>query len=168
MGRSVADTSRARTLGLEPATGFLLVRVAEAINRRFVALLAPLGIRPKHLHVLRYLDTHGSMSQQALADGIAVDPGNLIATLDELQAAGLISREVDRTDRRRRRLQITAGGTRTLHQGLAASKQADDEILGTLTARQRASLRAAALRAYQHLRDLPEYAGSEAAWRDRP
>jgi DNA-binding MarR family transcriptional regulator len=164
----MADTSRSRVPALEPATGFLLVRVAEAINRRFVALLAPLGIRPKHLHVLRYLDAYGPMSQQALADGLAVDPGNLIATLDELQAVGLIRREIDRTDRRRRELQITTGGEQTLHRGVAASEQADDEILGTLTNRQRASLRAAALRAYEHLRDSPGYSRSESAWRGRP
>ena len=164
----MADASGARVKALEPATGFLLVRIAEAINRRFVALLAPLGVRPKHLHVLRYLDAYGPMSQQALADGIAVDPGNLIATLDELQTAGLIRREIDRTDRRRRELQITPSGSRTLRRGLAASEQADDKILGTLTKRQRASLRAAALRAYEHLRDSPGYSGSEAAWRRRP
>jgi DNA-binding MarR family transcriptional regulator len=107
-------------------------------------------------------------SGQELADGIAVDPRNLIATLDELQATGLIRRDIDPADRRRRQLQITPSGARTLHRGLAASAQADDEILGTLTTPQRASLRAAALHAYKHLRDPQTESRSEADWQGQP
>jgi MarR family transcriptional regulator, lower aerobic nicotinate degradation pathway regulator len=143
---------------LEPTTGFLLVRISEAIDRRFIEHLAPLGIRPRHLHVLRQLHAQGSMSQQALADMIRVDPGNLIATLDELQTDGLISREVDPDDRRRRVLQLTAPGVRMLRQGIAASERADDEVLGSLSRAERASLRSAALHVYEHLRRSPQTA----------
>lgn len=146
--------SRSRTRTLDPpTTGFLLVRIAEAIDRRFVARLAPLGIRPRHLHVLRYLDAHGPISQQALANGIHVDSGNLIDTLDELQTLGLIQREIDPTDRRRRRLQLTPTGARTLRRGIAASEQADNDILGALTHTQRESLHATALHVYERLRN---------------
>jgi DNA-binding MarR family transcriptional regulator len=137
---------------LEPTTGYLLVRIAEAIDRKFVEHLAPLGMRPRHLHVLRQLHAYGSMSQQALADMIRVDPGNLIATLDELQAEALIRREVDPADRRRRVLQVTPRGLRMLRQGIAASERADDEVLGSLSQRQRAAVRSAALHVYEHLR----------------
>jgi len=137
---------------LEPTTGYLVVRIAEAIDRKFVEHLAPLGIRPRHLHVLRQLHAHGSMSQQALAEMIRVDPGNLIATLDELQADGLIRRDVDR---RRRVLQVTARGVRMLRQGVTASERADDEVLGNLSQAERASLRSAALHVYEHLRRSP-------------
>lgn len=137
---------------LEPPTGLLLVRVAQAIERRFVDLLEPLGLRPRHLHVLRFLRVRGPMSQQELANGITVDPGNLIATLDELESDGLIRREIDASDRRRRSVHLTASGLRRLHQGIAASNQADDEILRPLTRAQRSSLHAAVLRAYTDLR----------------
>jgi DNA-binding MarR family transcriptional regulator len=141
---------------LEPSTGFLLVRIAEAIDRRFVDLLAPLGIRPRALHVLRCLNARGAMSQQALADGIRVDSGNLVETLDELQAAGLISRDIDPGDRRRRRVALTTRGRRTLKAGLAAADRADDEILGSLSRAGRASLRRAALHVYVHLPVSPD------------
>ena len=161
----MSGDSRSPEKGFEPTTGFLLVRIAEAIDRRFVALLAPLGLRPRHLHVLRYLHVRGPMSQQALANGITVDPGNLIATLDELEAGGLIRREVDPADRRRRELSLTTPGMRKLDQGLTASYQADDEILGGLTRAQRAALHAALLRTYAHLgRSFP---GSRRADRRR-
>jgi DNA-binding MarR family transcriptional regulator len=148
----VQRSARQPRPGPEPTTGYLLVRIAEAIDRKFVEHLAPLGIRPRHLHVLRQLHAHGSMSQQALADMIRVDPGNLIDTLDELQADGLIRREVDPGDRRRRVLQVTPRGLRMLRQGVAASERADHEVLGSLSQRERASLRSAALRVYEHLR----------------
>lgn len=138
---------------VEPTTGFLLVRIAEAIDRRFVELLAALGIRPRHLHVLRYLEAHGPMSQQDLATGIRVDSGNLVDTLDDLQRDGLIRREIDPADRRRRQLELTPSGTRRLRKGIAASEQAEAEILGGLSPQESDALRATAQRVYRQLRE---------------
>src|SRR3954468_5582960 len=102
----MARKRRSEQKALEPTTGFLLVRIAEAIDRRFVELLAEAGLRPRHLHVLRYLDARGPMSQQELANGVGAARGNLMDPLDELQRDALIRRDVDRADRRRRQLQL--------------------------------------------------------------
>jgi len=138
---------------LEPTTGFLLVRIAEAIDHRFVELLSELGLRPRHLHVLRHLDARGPMSQQELATGIGVDSGNLVDALDALEHDGLIRRDVDRADRRRRQLQLTASGKRRLRKGIAASERAETEILGGLTRAELDALRATARRVYGRLRE---------------
>jgi DNA-binding MarR family transcriptional regulator len=138
---------------LEPTTGFLLVRIAEAIDHRFVELLSELGLRPRHLHVLRHLDARGPMSQQELATGIGVDSGNLVDALDALEHDGLIRRDVDRADRRRRQLQLTASGKRRLRKGIAASERAETEILGGLTRAELDALRATARRVYGQLRE---------------
>ena len=138
---------------LEPTTGFLLVRIAEAIDHRFVELLSELGLRPRHLHVLRHLDARGPMSQQKLATGIGVDSGNLVDALDALEHDGLIRRDVDRADRRRRQLQLTASGKRRLRKGIAASERAETEILGGLTRAELDALRATARRVYGQLRE---------------
>ena len=138
---------------LEPTTGFLLVRIAEAIDHRFVELLSELGLRPRHLHVLRHLDARGPMSQQELATGIGVDSGNLVDALDALEHDGLIRRAVDRADRRRRQLQLTASGKRRLRKGIAASERAETEILGGLTRAELDALRATARRVYGQLRE---------------
>ena len=134
---------------LEPTTGFLIVRVAEAIDRRFQARLRPLRLRPRQLHVLRYVDAAGGTSQGDLADGISVDPGNLVETLDQLEAEGLIRREVDSRDRRRRSISLTPAGRRKLRAGLRAAEQADTDVLGALERHELASLRNAVLRAYR-------------------
>jgi DNA-binding MarR family transcriptional regulator len=147
----VPGPRRPQQKALEPTTGFLLVRIAEAIDHRFVELLAGLGLRPRYLHVLRYIDARGPMSQQELATGIGVDSGNLIDALDALQRDGLIRRDVDRADRRRRQLQLTPSGTRRLRAGIAASEQAENEILGGLTRAELDALRATARRVYEKL-----------------
>jgi len=129
------------------------VRIAEAIDHRFVELLSELGLRPRHLHVLRHLDARGPMSQQELATGIGVDSGNLVDALDALEHDGLIRRDVDRADRRRRQLQLTASGKRRLRKGIAASERAETEILGGLTRAELDALRATARRVYGQLRE---------------
>src|SRR4051794_38980478 len=134
---------------LEPTIGFLIVRVAEAIDRRFSARLRPLRLKPRQLHVLRYLDAAGAISQTELADGINVDAANLVETLDELEADGLIRREIDANDRRRRRISPTPAGSRKLRAGLRAAEQADADVLGTLEPREMDYLRKAMLRAYR-------------------
>ena len=134
---------------LEPTTGFLIVRIAETIDRRFSARLRPLQLKPRQLHVLRYLDAAGVMSQTELADGISVDAANLVETLDQLEADGLIRRETDANDRRRRRISLTPAGLRKLRAGLRAAEQADDDVLGTLEPRELDLLRETMLRAYR-------------------
>jgi MarR family transcriptional regulator, lower aerobic nicotinate degradation pathway regulator len=140
---------------LEPTTGFLIVRVAEAIDRRFQARLRPLRLRPRQLHVLRYLDAAGAISQSELADGISVDPANLVETLDQLEAEGLIRRDVDSDDRRRRRISLTPAGRRKLRAGLRAAEQADKDVLGALERQELDSLRETVLRAYRSAQSGP-------------
>lgn len=135
---------------LEPTTGFLIVRVAEAIDRRFLARLKPLQLRPRQLHVLRHLDAAGALSQSELAEGISVDAANLIETLDELEAKGLIRRQVDPHDRRRRRINLTAAGSRKLRAGLRAAEQADHDVLGTVERERLDALRDTMLDLYRN------------------
>src|SRR3954463_11216289 len=149
VGSSTMSRPRTELPQLEPTTGFLIVRVAEAIDRRFSARLMPLSLKPRQLHVLRYLDAAGAISQTELADGINVDAANLVETLDELEADGLIRREIDANDRRRRRISPTPAGSRKLRAGLRAAEQADDDVLGTLEPREVECLRKAMLRAYR-------------------
>jgi DNA-binding MarR family transcriptional regulator len=91
----------------------------------------------------------GAISQTELADGINVDAANLVETLDELEADGLIRREIDANDRRRRRISLTPAGSRKLRAGLRAAEKADRDILGTLEPRELDSLRETMLRAYR-------------------
>ena len=63
--------------------------------------------------VLNALDGRPARSQAELAQAIGADKTRIIATLDDLQRDGLITREPDPADRRARLLAITPAGRRT-------------------------------------------------------
>jgi DNA-binding MarR family transcriptional regulator len=76
-------------------------------------------------------------TQLELAQAIGYDKTRLIARLDELEADGLVTREPDPSDRRARRVHLTAAG-RARH-GAARSdiRAMEDELLATLSAAER-------------------------------
>ena len=101
--------------------------------------------------VLNALRDAPESTQAALADKIGADKTRIIATLDDLQAAGLISREPDPGDRRARLLSITAAGDRV-------RRTVQDEIQGNeerLLAELPGAERKAFLSAAQRLSTLP-------------
>lgn len=52
----------------------------------------------------------GGIRQNALADAVGVEGPSLVRSLDQLCAAGLVTREADSTDRRAKRLYLTERG----------------------------------------------------------
>lgn len=75
--------------------------------------------------VLSALDGNPARTQAALAQAINADKTRIIGTLDELQRAGLISREPDPADRRARLLSITPAG-RKVRLAVQAEIQANE------------------------------------------
>jgi DNA-binding MarR family transcriptional regulator len=132
-----------------PPLGFLLVRIAEDIDRRFVAALAELGLRPRELRTLVLVDRHPGLSQRELARRLGVDPGNLVALLDRLDRDGLLTRRRDREDRRRRTLRLTAKGGRLLARANRATASVEDAVFAALDASERAALSGMALRVWR-------------------
>ena len=76
--------------------------------------------------VLSSLDGRPARSQAELAQSIGADKTRIIATLDDLQRDGFISREPDPADRRARLLAITPAGQRT-RRSVQAEIQANEE-----------------------------------------
>ena len=101
--------------------------------------------------VLGALSDAPRSSQAALAEGIGADKTRIIATLDDLQRAGLITREPDPADRRVRLLAITSAGHR-VRMAVQDEIQANEErVLGLLERGDRDAF----LRAAQTLSALP-------------
>jgi len=132
-----------------PPLGFLLVRIAEDIDRRFVAALAALGLRPRELRTLVLVDRHPGLSQRELARRLGVDPGNLVALLDGMDRDGLITRRRDRGDRRRRTLRLTAKGERALARANRATAAVEDAVFRALKTSERAQFAGMALRIWR-------------------
>jgi DNA-binding MarR family transcriptional regulator len=120
-----------------PPVGFLLVRIGEAVDRDFVSSLTGLGLKPRHLRLLVLVDRAGELNQRDLAAQLDIDPGNLVAILDGLEADGLVARPRSEADRRHRLVGLTPGGRRLLARALRATAAIDERILTTLPASQR-------------------------------
>jgi DNA-binding MarR family transcriptional regulator len=123
-----------------PLSGMLLVKLGRAMQRRFNDALKPNELTPRHLHVLDEL-RQGSMSQQALADRVGVDPTKLVGLLNDLEGQQLVLRRRDPVDRRRHIVENSREGEAQVDAALAAAAAVEDEILAALDSEQRAQLR---------------------------
>ena len=120
--------------------GALLDHLARRMRLRAEAVLAPLGLRPRHLVALTVLRDRGGSTQQALAATLEMDGTNIVGLLNELEAQNLIERRRSPQDRRRHLVELTEAGATQLanvEHGLLA---AEDEVLGALDESQRETL----------------------------
>jgi DNA-binding MarR family transcriptional regulator len=125
-----------------------LAAMLHPLTRALVAaelpVLARHGISMWGYVVLNALAAGPARTQAALAQAIGADKTRIIATLDELQEAGLITREPDPVDRRVRLLAISAAGRAVRAAARSAIQANEDRVLARLPpADRRAFLRAA-------------------------
>jgi DNA-binding MarR family transcriptional regulator len=134
-----------------PPLGFLVVRIAEAVDREFVVALADLGLKPRHLRLLVLVDRAPSLNQRELARQLAMDAGNLIALLDSLEAEGLLKRTRDPTDRRQRLVTLMPKGRRLLAKANRATAAVEARIFAGLPAPQQRAYYDMTLAIYRNL-----------------
>ncbi|PRY02076.1 MarR family winged helix-turn-helix transcriptional regulator [Allonocardiopsis opalescens] len=128
----------------EPAhrSGALLDHLSRRIRSRSESVLAPLGMRPRHLLALTLLRELGGSSQQALAKTLEMDGTNIVGLLNELEADDLVARRRSATDRRRHVVELTDAGRARLAEAESALAAVEDEVLAGLDGEQRATLHA--------------------------
>jgi len=117
----------------------LLMRLAKILYRR--SSEERIGMRARQLVALSYLRDHRDAAQQQLSEALCVDANNLVLLLNELEEAGHVRRRRDPADRRRHRVELTAGGRRALARAERAQAELEREILAGLSQHERASLR---------------------------
>lgn len=111
------------------------------MSERNDAALAPFDIDPRELGVLVVIDSYEPASQQQVAERIGVDRTTMVAMLDALEAKRLLSRRPDAEDRRRNLVELTPVGHETLGRAIAASDNAEAELLSPLSPAEAAQLR---------------------------
>ncbi|HEY9783939.1 MAG TPA: MarR family transcriptional regulator [Candidatus Obscuribacterales bacterium] len=109
---------------MSDSAGFLLNRAARIIRERVSAALQPLGLTPQQLGLLRIIDAHGPLSQQALSKGHKTDRTTVVHLLDELEKRELVIRTSNAQDRRSNLLFLTPRGRKVF---LRAKKLAERE-----------------------------------------
>ena len=98
------------------------------------------GLSLARFKVLSRLKDGGTMNQATLAGLLGVAPRSVTDTVDGLERDGFVIRADDANDRRARIVEMTPSGRDALACVQAVRLKAMDDIFGTLSAQQRATL----------------------------
>jgi DNA-binding MarR family transcriptional regulator len=122
----------------EHSVGMALVALGRGVMRICTEALEPTGLKPRHLNALNALRC-GPLTQQALGEAVRTDPTQLVALLNELETAELVSRRRDPNDRRRHIVALSEAGTNRLAEAERLAGDAEERLLAGLGAAERAS-----------------------------
>ena len=128
-------------LTFQASTWYLLALAGSQARHHWADMLARLHMSPSQFKVLRALGESGPLGQHQLADLIAVDPRNAVPLIDGLAERGLLAREVDPADRRRRVLTLTPRGQRLAADLASIGAEIENDFLSPLTTAEQQSLR---------------------------
>ncbi|MGI8428764.1 MAG: MarR family winged helix-turn-helix transcriptional regulator [Solirubrobacteraceae bacterium] len=127
-------------------TGFLLSRMGTVAQKRFSERLDSIGLTLRMWGALNVLDADGAITQHTLGQRTGVDPSTVVATIDELEARGLVQRRPHPTDRRAHALHVTALGAQTLADGRDLATREQRDLLAPLSVQEREQLHSLLLR----------------------
>lgn len=93
------------------ALGLLLRRAHDRVAAELLAVLRPLGLEFRHFIVLVALHTGGPMSQREIVGAVGSDKATMVRVVDDLEHAGLVTRDPRPGDRRVHTITPTTAGT---------------------------------------------------------
>jgi DNA-binding MarR family transcriptional regulator len=126
--------------GLTRRLGFMLVRASAGMTRLGAESLAPLAIDGRHYGVLALLAELGPVSQQTLADILAVDRSTIVSFVDELERNGCVRRGRNPSDRRAYAIELTGAGERMQREAAELLEGCERHYLDPLSTAERRQL----------------------------
>jgi DNA-binding MarR family transcriptional regulator len=129
---------------------WLLTQLAVHAHRLSSEGFAAADARGYHFRILAALAEFGPASQAALGRRCNMDRSDVVAAINELAERGFVERAPDPDDRRRNIVSLTKAGERQLRRLDEALDQAQDDLLGPLTAEDRQTLTALLTRLLHH------------------
>jgi DNA-binding MarR family transcriptional regulator len=139
MTRRKASTPPAARLRV-PGAAFLLSQLGYHSSRLWQGRLAPLGLEPRHVMLLRHVAIAEGRSQQALGEAVQIPPSRMVALVDALEQRGLLRRRPDPNDRRVRTLHLTRDGWRLLDKVMEISLEHERQLCKGLQPAEREQL----------------------------
>jgi DNA-binding MarR family transcriptional regulator len=121
--------------------GFHIRIVQMRVFREFYRVFEGSGVTPGMHTVLAIIRDNPGMRQRTLAELLMVREPNMTRMIQGLQASGLISREVDMTDRRAFHLVLTDKGQALMDSVQDRLDTLEAKLLGRLDDRERRDLR---------------------------
>src|SRR5258708_16569057 len=109
-------------------SGALLDHLARRMRLRAELVLAPLGLRPRHLVALTVLRGRDGITQQALSATLEMDGTNIVVLLNELEAEDLVERRRSPEDRRRHVVVLTEAGAKRLPEAQGALAAGGNQV----------------------------------------
>jgi DNA-binding MarR family transcriptional regulator len=138
---SAAAVPSPGALSYQNGNWYLMAKTGSLARQRWAGMLADLKVSPSQYGVLMTLGEAGPLGQQCLAELVGVDPRNAVPIIDALAAQGLVRREVDPVDRRRRVLDLTAKGREVVGELASVGAEIERDLLSPLTPAEQATLR---------------------------
>ncbi len=123
----VADRS------LREFTGYGMKRAFNAIQADVNRTLKPFGLRMVTFSALSVIGETPGLRQSDLAAALSIERPNLVVLVDELEQAGLITRDRVETDRRAYALAPTLKGRRLLARATKAVRAHDARMTAALS-----------------------------------
>jgi DNA-binding MarR family transcriptional regulator len=139
MTRRKASTPPAAQLRVHGAA-FLLSQLGYHSSRLWQGRLAPLGLEPRHVMLLRHVAIAEGRSQPALGEAVQIPPSRMVALVDILEQRGLLRRRPDPNDRRVRTLHLTRDGWRLLDKVMEISLEHERQLCKGLQPAEREQL----------------------------
>ena len=112
------------------------------------AALRRLDLAPRHLALLAHLEYDGPLTVSQLASRLEVAPTTVSLMVGDLSRHGVLTREEDDADRRRRIVSIAPAYAAPITEWLSGSATAWTEVLTALTPAERATV-VATMRAFE-------------------
>lgn len=137
---------------LDADASFLLARASALTAAAGNRALSSMGLKVRSYSVLA-LAVEVGPSQRELAERLRLDPSQIVALVDALEAGGYVERRPDPADRRARTITATQAGAELFARARAAVDGAQREILASFSTHEADALRAFLRRiAYSDLR----------------
>jgi len=120
--------------------GFLMHDVSRLRRSVFDDFMKPMGLTRSQWWIVADLSRHDGMIQSDLASVLEVGKAALGGLLDRLEAAELIERRADATDRRVKRIYLTSKGKQSVDEMRVTSHDLSERILAGLSLEARRAL----------------------------
>ncbi|MGY0062045.1 MarR family winged helix-turn-helix transcriptional regulator [Streptomyces sp. LZ34] len=129
---------------------WLITHTAVHAHRLTSEAFVSMGSGRYHYSLLAALEEFGPSSQATLGRRCSIDRSYVVGAVNELAEQGFVERVQDEADRRRNTVTITPAGVRQLERLDSALAEAQDALLGPLSAAEREQLRGLLGRVLDH------------------
>ena len=113
--------------------GFLIRRAHQIAVSLFLEETGDLGITNRQYGILLVLKRQPKIDQITVAKLLGLDRSTTGMVLTKLEAAGLVGRVISENDRRKRTLELTPAGERTLARLAEPARRAQARVLSAFT-----------------------------------